>query len=182
MTEDEWEKAVNPSRMLDILRAKVSRIPLRKLRLYISACCRRLPPSMLMGRIDNALEAVEQFANGTITLEGINLVRAKLAADFRTSPRPTGQGWCRHILASNKLLWDATKALGNQVDTFRSRVTIVSDYWTELEASGCPIVPHERRVLCEFLYDIFGNPFRPVSFLPEWRTDTAVALARQVYD
>ena len=30
--------------------------------------------------------------------------------------------------------------------------------------------------------DIFGNPFRPVAFSPEWRTDTAVALARQMYD
>jgi hypothetical protein len=30
------------------------------------------------------------------------------------------------------------------------------------------------------LRDIFGNPFRPVSFSPAWRTDTAVTLARQM--
>ncbi|MBY0459193.1 MAG: hypothetical protein K2V38_17825 [Gemmataceae bacterium] len=30
--------------------------------------------------------------------------------------------------------------------------------------------------------DIFGNPFRPVVFLPDWRTSTAVALAAQMYD
>jgi hypothetical protein len=30
--------------------------------------------------------------------------------------------------------------------------------------------------------DIFGNPFRPAAFSPEWRTDTAVSLARQMYD
>jgi hypothetical protein len=30
--------------------------------------------------------------------------------------------------------------------------------------------------------DIFGNPFRPVAFSPEWRTDTAVSLARQMYE
>jgi hypothetical protein len=29
---------------------------------------------------------------------------------------------------------------------------------------------------------IFGNPFRPVAFNPAWRTDTAVALAQQMYD
>jgi hypothetical protein len=29
---------------------------------------------------------------------------------------------------------------------------------------------------------IFGNPFRPVAFNPAWRTDTAIALARQMYD
>jgi hypothetical protein len=34
-----------------------------------------------------------------------------------------------------------------------------------------------------FLYqDIFGNPFRPVPFSPDWRTDTAVSLARQMYE
>ncbi|MBX9585457.1 MAG: hypothetical protein K2X87_34555 [Gemmataceae bacterium] len=30
--------------------------------------------------------------------------------------------------------------------------------------------------------DIFGNPFRPVVFDPEWRTSTAVALARGMYE
>ncbi|MBN9120423.1 MAG: hypothetical protein J0I06_14915 [Planctomycetes bacterium] len=30
--------------------------------------------------------------------------------------------------------------------------------------------------------DIFGNPFHPVTFSPEWRTDTAVSLARQMYE
>ncbi|AWM42428.1 hypothetical protein C1280_28495 [Gemmata obscuriglobus] len=29
---------------------------------------------------------------------------------------------------------------------------------------------------------IFGNPFRPVAFAPEWRTSTAVALAQGMYE
>jgi hypothetical protein len=29
--------------------------------------------------------------------------------------------------------------------------------------------------------ELFGNPFRSVPFSPSWRTDTAVALARQMY-
>lgn len=31
------------------------------------------------------------------------------------------------------------------------------------------------------LRDLFDNPFRAVAFSPEWRTDTAVLLARQMY-
>jgi hypothetical protein len=31
------------------------------------------------------------------------------------------------------------------------------------------------------VYDIFGNPFWPVSFNEEWRTSTIVALAQQMY-
>ena len=42
--------------------------------------------------------------------------------------------------------------------------------------------PLDDRRLTGLLRDIFGNPFRPVSFNPAWRTDTAVALARQMYD
>jgi hypothetical protein len=34
----------------------------------------------------------------------------------------------------------------------------------------------------ELICDIFGNPFHPVAFAPEWRTDTAVALAQGMYD
>jgi hypothetical protein len=30
--------------------------------------------------------------------------------------------------------------------------------------------------------DICGNPFRPVIFDPAWRTDTAVSLARTMYE
>jgi hypothetical protein len=34
----------------------------------------------------------------------------------------------------------------------------------------------------ELLRDVVGNPFTPVAFDPAWRTDTAVSLARQMYD
>ena len=30
--------------------------------------------------------------------------------------------------------------------------------------------------------DVFGNPFRPVAFDPAWRTDTAVSLAKGMYE
>jgi len=39
-----------------------------------------------------------------------------------------------------------------------------------------------RAANISILRDIFGNPFRPVAFDPEWRTSTAVALAKQMYD
>ena len=32
------------------------------------------------------------------------------------------------------------------------------------------------------LRDIFGNPFRPVTFSPSWRTSTAASLASQMYE
>jgi hypothetical protein len=32
------------------------------------------------------------------------------------------------------------------------------------------------------LRDIFRNPFRTITFAPEWRSDTALSLARQMYE
>ena len=40
----------------------------------------------------------------------------------------------------------------------------------------------EQSNQANLLRDIFGNPFRPVAFSPSWRTDTAVAIARQMYE
>jgi hypothetical protein len=38
------------------------------------------------------------------------------------------------------------------------------------------------RTLAVLLRDIFGNPFRPVTFSPSWRTDTALSFAQQMYE
>jgi hypothetical protein len=38
--------------------------------------------------------------------------------------------------------------------------------------------PHQPSLLRE----AYDNPFRPVTFYPSWRTDTAASLARQMYD
>ena len=40
----------------------------------------------------------------------------------------------------------------------------------------------EKRAHCTLLRDIFGNPFRTVTLGPAWRTDTAVSLARVMYE
>ncbi|MCE9568118.1 MAG: hypothetical protein K8U57_39450 [Planctomycetes bacterium] len=32
------------------------------------------------------------------------------------------------------------------------------------------------------LRDLFGNVFRPATFSPEWRTDTVLSLAKEMYE
>lgn len=56
------------------------------------------------------------------------------------------------------------------------------------EASGLAsegyndVVAAEGRAEQLLMHDIFGNPFRPATFLPEWRTTTVLNLAQQMYD
>jgi hypothetical protein len=43
-------------------------------------------------------------------------------------------------------------------------------------------IREESAAQVQVVHCIFGNPFRPVTFSPEWRTDTALSLARVMYD
>ncbi|QJW95451.1 hypothetical protein [Frigoriglobus tundricola] len=45
-----------------------------------------------------------------------------------------------------------------------------------------PVYAAESVAHCHIIRDIFGNPFRPVTFASDWRTDTAVSLARTMYE
>jgi hypothetical protein len=38
------------------------------------------------------------------------------------------------------------------------------------------------KLVANLCRDVCSNPFRPVVFVPAWRTETAVTLARQMYD
>jgi hypothetical protein len=46
---------------------------------------------------------------------------------------------------------------------------------------GDAAVAAERAAQAVLVREVLGNPFRPVAFSPEWRTDTVLALARQMY-
>ena len=51
-----------------------------------------------------------------------------------------------------------------------------------VEMAGIRTRYAEERLQTDLLRDIFIPPFRPVHFSPDWRTDTAVSLARTMYE
>jgi hypothetical protein len=56
-----------------------------------------------------------------------------------------------------------------------------------LSASGMiancsPLSTHSSVDSGNLIEEVFGNPFRHVTFSSEWRTDTAITLAQQMYD
>jgi hypothetical protein len=60
--------------------------------------------------------------------------------------------------------------------------------WSPPASSDWRNTPHGEARDAEYAFqatlvrDIFHNPFRSVEFAPDWRTDTVVALARQMYE
>jgi hypothetical protein len=107
-----------------------------------------------------------------------------------------------HQLAEGRSWCDECDRLSEQIDRNRSDTSAAvrfmdmgkTDWFEELETrAGEALDTAWNRLLAREiedqppsnearLHDIFGNPFRPVTFLPSWRTDTAIALARTMYD
>jgi hypothetical protein len=179
MTEAKWLTSDDPTAMLRALPTDASA---RKLRLFTAVCCRRVQHTTRNPDLADAgfyIEALERVADGAMTATEWSEVVARLAqlrhdvidrtldvltADFCTfltaldDPPAEGALWA---------LVNANIALGN----FRRRPEAH-------EVGGSP----EAKVQAPLLRDIYGNPFRPVTFSPEWRTDTTLTLARQMYD
>jgi hypothetical protein len=58
----------------------------------------------------------------------------------------------------------------------------VFHYRFDLDYFTTDWVQTAENLALRLIHDIFGNPFRPVAFDPAWRTGTAVALAKGMYE
>jgi hypothetical protein len=178
MTGAQWLKGADPQRLLESLGERASD---RKLRLFSCACCRRAWHLARTARFQQALPLVEGFADGTT----------------KDRDRGRAHGISGEVLQDQSLPVEE-QCLGGELWA-ASRKTLKRDgyeFYGLGESAAAAIgyaagTPHprwaaakkaERKEQAKLLRDIFGNPFQPVAFSPEWRTDTTVALARQMYE
>jgi hypothetical protein len=161
MTEDEWLTCDQPAPMLAFARGSMSA---RKLRLFSCACCRRAARLMPDSRSCLALNVAERVADGL--------------ADDAERQRALGalQG-VPHDHSQWSLADDAyTAAVQGAVATAHA-VSWATKLLRRYQAGR-----FEEAAQAVLLCEIFGNPFRPVEFSADWCTDTALSLARQMYD
>jgi hypothetical protein len=121
-----------------------------------------------------ALAVAERFADAEVSEEQLRLAwqdarRAETAVYQQA--RVTAESYAM-----------ATVALVCETDINRAVLAVG-------EAARCEADPVDPRRLADahrkqvpLVTDIFGNPFRPVTFSPAWRTDTALSLAAQMYE
>jgi hypothetical protein len=171
MTEDVWLGSVEPFEMLMFLGLNASE---RKLRLFGVECCRRVWELLPNDTCRNAVELAERYAEGLVTPKELARATGPLKRQvFSRGPRQSGQ-------QGRWLAWRVA-----QPDCFPTAVSrAMIDLLGHMAAPGKKSAARktESRRQCASIWDIFGNPFRPVSFDPAWRTETAVALARQMYE
>jgi hypothetical protein len=165
MTEADWLGPQNAHALVKYLtRVPHGRPSDRKFRLAVCAACRCAFGSQIGAKIEQSVvEVVERYADGTGT--GADLRRA------HESIRRSGVKNSRAQSALNWLTWRAP----NSFDSFDMAVRSAFAYSVDERGKTDEMLP--ALVRC-----VFGNPFRPVAFNPAWRTDTAVAIARQMYE
>jgi hypothetical protein len=172
MTEEEWFGShdfpllaryaldANPRGAL-----RTGRIPKRKLRLMTCANVRSVLRVVGDERTRAAIELAEHYAEEEVPdSESIAIQHAIRVIDALFHPEET----------VSDIVTAAHFALGADP----SVLLIAADAAWRVTSFN----PDERQFQNAVLRDILGNPFRPVHFSPNWRTDTAELLARQIYE
>jgi hypothetical protein len=161
MTEMEWLTRRDDRVMLEHLASTVTH---RKLRLLSLEIIRKGPEPWDHPRVAQALLLADQVVEGIQPERALTpfqtLVRQALDA-LSDSNGPTKS----HLVAAFYLLEESPNW----------RTPYVIRNWI---FGG----PETDDVVLGLLRDIFGNPFRPVSFDPRWRTADTLGLARGIYE
>ncbi|AMV26429.1 hypothetical protein VT84_18670 [Gemmata sp. SH-PL17] len=176
MTKVKWLKCFDPHELLEFLVKEASE---RKLRLFACACCRRALHLVSDDRLPPLVQVAENLAEGPIKAK--ELKRA-FRVFSESEQSDTGRSHSNLVFAIHSALKSPIDrgyfGLGESAScAFGWAVGNGLNDTQYLEATQ-----QERRQQATLIRDIFGNPFRPVTFSSEWRTDTGLSLARQMYD
>jgi hypothetical protein len=183
MTEAEWSRTRDISEMIGFVRDKYdcSRggAGHRTLRFLMAAACRRSETLLDDPEYLALIEAVERVARGKLSPATLARYRTNCpplrVVDYvaeNERRQAASEEFNAEYLAKRAVWLSGCRELTDLVSCLDHAARAVSGH----------VRTHEEvRVQCELLRDIFGNPFRPVTLDPAWRTSTVVALAEGIY-
>ena len=159
MTEEQWLTCEEPADMVEFLRGRVSD---RALRLFAVACCRwawdYLGPTENQQVVETVEECIDQlFGDVGRGLAALSAIRGKI----------TFEGLLVRDLAQDDA-WEAAHSVAFRVP--RTAWTRESETWSR-----------GYKAVSQIVREVFGNPFRPPSFDPAWRTPQVRAAAKAGY-
>lgn len=167
MTEAEWLASNDPVQMIMLMNRKIHN---RKSRLAGCGICR-----YVWDHLDSAerhvVEVAERFADNLASRSELAAARKQIRISSPASDVSllSGQG-----MRTASVMKEVVVAVyGMIVDPLRQ----------DREAFDRER-PYRavRRDQSALIRCVFGNPFSPVTVLPEWRTSTVIPLAQQMYD
>lgn len=201
MTEQEWLQGEDLEAMLRHLNDKVSE---RKFRLTECAFLRRFWHLLTDERNRRAVEAAEQFADGTISREGLRAAEAHAQAAYhdlrhayfadRGSPRSFWGGVVSAAQHTASSFYDMPDlfAHAETPERFRAMSNLIwigtAAYPIGVKVSnrkGHNAIKAEHAAQAVLLRDLFGNPFHPATIQPSWlvwNDGTIPKMAQAIYN
>ena len=189
MTESEWLDSTDPDKMLAFLRDRVSD---RKLRLFALASFRQFRFLLVPETLDS-LTVAERFTEGLATSDERKHARerafqAVLCPDPSTAHRRGPAKACVAWVLARRAYDAATRVaqLARQIGTM-SYQNLQSDALEKTEcgwktADWTGGIREQVLLQVAILRDIFGNPFRPITFDSRRRTSDVLNQAQSIYD
>ena len=186
MTEAEWLASKD---FLALIRHIDSVTTTRKwLDSFCAACCRRVWHLLKDDRSRTAIEVMESRPLESMSDQEFEALRDSAAAANREAVLDLSDSlaWAQYSAA--QAVHNAVQGLDTRVANDVSRA-VAADKASMRDPAGFNAIlsgfetdPDEDRWQVACLRCLVGNPFRPATFDPAWRTSTAVALSSQIYD
>jgi hypothetical protein len=184
----------------------------RQARLFMVACCRLKTAGFFDRRIPFSLEIAERCADDPAAEATANSIWLEWTTSTRRSgfegdiARAISGAW--QLLDEFPVEWNGDSLAGNANTAIAhaafmslrekprecftggagdavqycaraiERAAVLEASEQEAEAAGIQM----QRALADLLREIFGNPFRPATLDPRWRTATVVDLSRAIYE
>jgi len=190
MTEAEWLACEDPRPML--VKFKRRKTCERKLRLFACGCCRRFWHYLTEDACRRAVETAESFADSRCDIGALEQANSALPDYDPTSlPCTRSELLFRDLLKAVMMTTAPPGAIARKDSLIAFEVARFVSFETRIAAGHVQTgndpfqfgdQAAEETAHATLLRDIFGNPFRPVTFDPAWRTRTAVSLAGQMYE
>jgi hypothetical protein len=180
MTEHEWLACIDPaamSRYIDAL--PESPCLIRKSRLAACAFARQVWHLLTDERSRQAILVAEKYAESEADLKAL---RKATDAAYKAGLKKRN---------TRKNLYRSAADVAYVLHSFRAsnyplyvalQVSAQALRATQKIANMLDENPQENLHQCNVIRDIFGNPFRPITLNPVWRTSNVTALAQSIYD
>jgi hypothetical protein len=183
MTEAEWLVSGDPEAMVEYVvprrRGAAARVSDRKARLFEVACCRRVWGLIPDGVAREAVLVAERYADGRASDRERRHAANRAAEGAGPEELPAINAGHAALLTTKKtcgknFYYGGAPAAVAYAASPRGPAFRLDVYQAALRG--------EREAQSGLARCVFGNPFRPVSFDPAWRTADVTALVASAYE
>jgi len=196
MTEADWLTGTD---VTAFVRFAADHLSPRRQRLLATGFCRVVSHLFNHPELNEKLGVIERYADGVVSAAEVEKARqrcrgiAQASFDEYRIAVDSRMGDSRRAYARQEFAWAVayTPVDPLPLSDVAARAAFAAQYAsTETDAVELPgtLVTYKSptgelaNTMRSVVWEVIGNPFRAVHFKPDWRTDTAKSLARQMYE